>query len=87
MGSPSIFVYDCSNAGLVVKSFRQFALQREQELEVRLSAPGATSSGLAGALWRDVRVLASALPALLEWGLLGAGGQSVSKNLGDTWDG
>ncbi|KAF2976935.1 hypothetical protein EK904_002810, partial [Melospiza melodia maxima] len=33
MGSPSIFVYDCSNAGLIVKSFKQFALQREQELE------------------------------------------------------
>ena len=26
MGSPSIFVYDCSNAGLIVKSFKQFAL-------------------------------------------------------------
>lgn len=39
MGSPSIFVYDCSNAGLVVKSFRQFALQREQELEVRPREP------------------------------------------------
>lgn len=35
MGSPSIFVYDCSNAGIIVKSFKQFALQREQELEVR----------------------------------------------------
>ena len=34
MGSPSIFVYDCSNAGIIVKSFKQFALQREQELEV-----------------------------------------------------
>ncbi|XP_047669460.1 regulatory-associated protein of mTOR isoform X3 [Tachysurus fulvidraco] len=33
MGSPSIFVYDCSNAGIIVKSFKQFALQREQELE------------------------------------------------------
>ncbi|ELW68221.1 Regulatory-associated protein of mTOR [Tupaia chinensis] len=33
MGSPSIFVYDCSNAGLIVKSFKQFALQREQALE------------------------------------------------------
>lgn len=40
MGSPSIFVYDCSNAGLIVKSFKQFALQREQELEVSW-APGA----------------------------------------------
>lgn len=39
MGSPSIFVYDCSNAGLIVKSFKQFALQREQELEVRPSRP------------------------------------------------
>lgn len=37
MGSPSIFVYDCSNAGLIVKSFKQFALQREQELEVSVS--------------------------------------------------
>ncbi|XP_069786057.1 regulatory-associated protein of mTOR isoform X2 [Narcine bancroftii] len=34
MGSPSIFVYDCSNAGIIVKSFKQFASQREQELEV-----------------------------------------------------
>lgn len=37
MGSPSIFVYDCSNAGIIVKSFKQFALQREQELEVSSS--------------------------------------------------
>ncbi|XP_078510231.1 regulatory-associated protein of mTOR isoform X1 [Lissotriton helveticus] len=39
MGSPSIFVYDCSNAGLIVKSFKQFALQREQELEVAVINP------------------------------------------------
>ncbi|KAM8786673.1 regulatory-associated protein of mTOR [Rhynchonycteris naso] len=39
MGSPSIFVYDCSSAGLIVKSFRQFALQREQELEVAAINP------------------------------------------------
>ncbi|XP_076400006.1 regulatory-associated protein of mTOR isoform X3 [Peromyscus maniculatus bairdii] len=39
MGSPSIFVYDCSNAGLIVKSFKQFALQREQELEVAAINP------------------------------------------------
>lgn len=42
MGSPSIFVYDCSNAGIIVKSFKQFALQREQELEVG----GVTSQNL-----------------------------------------
>ncbi|CAH3189979.1 unnamed protein product [Porites evermanni] len=33
MGSPSIFVYDCNNAGLIVQSFIQFAAQREQEQE------------------------------------------------------
>ena len=36
MGSPSIFVYDCNNAGLIVQSFIQFATQREQEQEVSL---------------------------------------------------
>lgn len=44
MGSPSIFVYDCSNAGLIVKSFKQFALQREQELEVRYSKASVVSA-------------------------------------------
>ncbi|XP_022092317.1 regulatory-associated protein of mTOR-like isoform X1 [Acanthaster planci] len=37
MGSPSIFVYDCSNAGLILESFEQFALQKEQEREVKLA--------------------------------------------------
>ena len=49
MGSPSIFVYDCSNAGLIVKSFKQFALQREQELEVRPSRPRRVSAAGRGA--------------------------------------
>jgi hypothetical protein len=31
MGSPSIFVYDCSNAGIIVSSFEQFAEQHERE--------------------------------------------------------
>ncbi|RXM28608.1 Regulatory-associated protein of mTOR [Acipenser ruthenus] len=39
MGSPSIFVSDCSNVGIIVKSFKQFALQREQELEVAAINP------------------------------------------------
>lgn len=34
MGTPSIYVYDCSCAGIIVDSFKQFALQREQEMEV-----------------------------------------------------
>lgn len=34
MGSPSIYVYDCSNAGTIVQSFKQFSVQREHEAEV-----------------------------------------------------
>lgn len=34
MGAPSIYVYDCSCAGLVVDSFKQFATQHEREFEV-----------------------------------------------------
>lgn len=34
MGSPSIYVYDCSNAGIIIELFRQFSQQRESELEV-----------------------------------------------------
>ena len=38
MGSPSIFVYDCSNAGIIVTCFEQFAEQHEREYleQVRL---------------------------------------------------
>uniref|UniRef100_A0A336KI03 CSON003958 protein n=1 Tax=Culicoides sonorensis TaxID=179676 RepID=A0A336KI03_CULSO len=33
MGAPSIYVYDCSNAGTIVNSFNQFAEQHEREME------------------------------------------------------
>uniref|UniRef100_U5ETP3 Putative guanine nucleotide binding protein mip1 n=1 Tax=Corethrella appendiculata TaxID=1370023 RepID=U5ETP3_9DIPT len=33
MGAPSIYVYDCSNAGIIVNLFNQFADQHERELE------------------------------------------------------
>ena len=35
MGTPSIYVYDCSNAGVIVDLFKQFAEQHEKEFEVR----------------------------------------------------
>lgn len=35
MGAPSIYVYDCSNAGIIVESFQQFAEQHEKEYEVK----------------------------------------------------
>jgi len=36
MGSPSIYVYDCSNGGIIIDSFKQFSVQRDNETEVRI---------------------------------------------------
>nr|CAI5862174.1 unnamed protein product [Callosobruchus analis] len=36
MGAPSIYVYDCSNAGIIVDSFIQFAIQHEKEYEQQM---------------------------------------------------
>ncbi|KAK0077123.1 hypothetical protein PV325_004412 [Microctonus aethiopoides] len=38
MGAPSIYVYDCSNAGIIVESFQQFAEQHEKEYEIEKQA-------------------------------------------------
>ena len=35
MGAPSIYVYDCSNAGIIVDLFKQFADQHQKEYEVK----------------------------------------------------
>lgn len=49
MGSPSIYVYDCSNAGIIVNSFNQFAEQHERELEqVNAGAPASNSPVIRG---------------------------------------
>ncbi|GIX87476.1 regulatory-associated protein of mTOR [Caerostris darwini] len=34
MGAPSIYVYDCSCAGLIVESFKNFAIQHEREFDL-----------------------------------------------------
>lgn len=34
MGAPSLYVYDCSNAGVVADNFRIFADQHDREYEV-----------------------------------------------------
>lgn len=34
MGAPSLYVYDCSNAGVIVENFKQFAEQHERDYEV-----------------------------------------------------
>jgi regulator-associated protein of mTOR len=44
MGTPSIYVWDCSNAGLIVQSFLQFEEDRENEfLQRNEAALGATN--------------------------------------------
>ncbi|XP_037936501.1 regulatory-associated protein of mTOR [Teleopsis dalmanni] len=41
MAAPSIYVYDCSNAGIIINSFQQFAEQHERDLEKAIAnAPG-----------------------------------------------
>jgi len=44
MGSPSIYVYDCNNAGIIVESFKAFASQREQELDNYVATNGGSQS-------------------------------------------
>lgn len=47
MGTPAIYVYDCSNAGIILETFIQFAVQRERENDWNigtdaLQTPGTT---------------------------------------------
>ncbi|KAG7209721.1 hypothetical protein KM043_011355 [Ampulex compressa] len=50
MGAPSIYVYDCSNAGIIVESFQQFADQHEKEYEMEKQAVQQNrATGVAGA--------------------------------------
>lgn len=49
MDAPSIYVYDCSNAGIIVESFKQFASQHESEQEQRGSNAGVSTGNTAGA--------------------------------------
>lgn len=44
MAAPSIYVYDCSNAGIIINSFQPFAEQHEHELEKALAAQAAGGS-------------------------------------------
>lgn len=38
MGAPSLYVYDCSNAGVIVENFKQFAEQHEREYEAQVNS-------------------------------------------------
>ncbi|XP_069979013.1 regulatory-associated protein of mTOR isoform X2 [Penaeus vannamei] len=42
MGAPSIYVYDCSNAGIIVKLFEQFAEQHEEEWKHKGTSGGSS---------------------------------------------
>ncbi|CAK1595697.1 unnamed protein product [Parnassius mnemosyne] len=45
MGAPSLYVYDCSNAGVIVDNFKQFAEQHERDYEMQASAGGGGGGG------------------------------------------
>ncbi|CAB3223509.1 unnamed protein product [Arctia plantaginis] len=38
MGAPSLYVYDCSNAGVIVDNFKSFAEQHEKEYEAQMNS-------------------------------------------------
>lgn len=44
MGSPAIYVYDCSGAGQIVESFNQFAVQHEREYDIAAANTSADTS-------------------------------------------
>ncbi|XP_046991838.1 regulatory-associated protein of mTOR isoform X1 [Schistocerca americana] len=44
MGAPSIYIYDCSNAGIIVDSFKQFADQHEKEYKVAAQSHGTVNT-------------------------------------------
>lgn len=46
MGAPSLYVYDCSNAGVIVDNFKQFAEQHEREHESKAEGDTAAAGGV-----------------------------------------
>lgn len=62
MGAPSIYVYDCSNAGTIVNSFNQFAEQHEREMEQlspNAGSRGSPATSLGGASFKNCIQLAA----------------------------
>ena len=49
MGTPAIYVYDCSNAGQIVESFNQFSLQREREEDMNIQQQQTRMEGVEAA--------------------------------------
>lgn len=49
MAAPSIYVYDCSNAGIIINSFQPFAEQHEHELEKALAQAQSTGGSSSSA--------------------------------------
>ncbi|KAJ8953916.1 hypothetical protein NQ318_019156 [Aromia moschata] len=59
MGAPSIYVYDCSNAGIIVESFKQFALQHESEYEQSLTQQQKMTTSHSAPLFKNCIQLAA----------------------------
>lgn len=61
MGAPSIYVYDCSNAGIIVDSFKGFAEQHEREFELS----GTRGSGTAPCFKNCIQLAACSASQIL----------------------
>ncbi|XP_019770949.1 regulatory-associated protein of mTOR isoform X2 [Dendroctonus ponderosae] len=48
MGAPSIYVYDCPNAGIIVESFKTYATQHELEYQQSIGASTSSRSSPSG---------------------------------------
>ncbi|KAI8435476.1 hypothetical protein MSG28_003776, partial [Choristoneura fumiferana] len=53
MGAPSLYVYDCSNAGVIVDNFRAFADQHERDYEMQLNSKSAESPAPAAVSYKN----------------------------------
>ncbi|CAH0719697.1 unnamed protein product, partial [Brenthis ino] len=53
MGAPSLYVYDCSNAGVIVENFKQFAEQHERDYEMQAMSKGVQGAEGAAVSYRN----------------------------------
>ncbi|XP_045771418.1 regulatory-associated protein of mTOR isoform X1 [Maniola jurtina] len=59
MGAPSLYVYDCSNAGVIVENFKQFAIQHERDYEMQSSSKGADANSTPAVSYKNCIQLAA----------------------------
>ncbi|KAJ2939149.1 hypothetical protein O0L34_g8461 [Tuta absoluta] len=49
MGAPSLYVYDCSSAGVIIDNFNMFAMQHERDYEMSRANESSTGASISSA--------------------------------------